>query len=165
MSWEDKYDLGLLWGPFISEKTWLRSFRLDREWLTTLSTSVIWVSLLSQKGVGGFCVNRLDKKLAMCSKMLHERKGEGILGSWDKKGLDLTLLSLPWPDMPTPTSLCLCLSVCLSVSLSVFVCLSVFLSLSYLLLLLLRTPAISLGFTIFGWDLCICDRFLIQPLR
>ena len=29
----------------------------------------------------------------------------------------------------------------------------------------LRSPAISLGFTTFGWDFCICDRFLIQPLR
>ena len=28
-----------------------------------------------------------------------------------------------------------------------------------------RSPAISLGFTTFGWDFCICDRFLIQPLR
>ena len=36
---------------------------------------------------------------------------------------------------------------------------------SLLLLLLLRSPAISLGFTIFGWDFCVCDRFLIQPLR
>ena len=33
-----------------------------------------------------------------------------------------------------------------------------------LLLLLLHSPAISLGFTIFGWDFCVCDR-LIQPLR
>ena len=33
------------------------------------------------------------------------------------------------------------------------------------LLLLLRSPAISLGFIIFGWDFCVCDRFLIQPLR
>ena len=24
-------------------------------------------------------------------------------------------------------------------------------------------PAISLGSTIFGWDFCVCDRFLIQP--
>ena len=31
--------------------------------------------------------------------------------------------------------------------------------------LLLRSPAISLGFTIFGWDFCVCNRFLIQPLR
>ena len=22
-----------------------------------------------------------------------------------------------------------------------------------------RSPAISLGFTIFGWDFCVCDRF------
>ena len=29
----------------------------------------------------------------------------------------------------------------------------------------LRSPAISLGFTTFGWDFCVCDRFLIQPLR
>ena len=28
-----------------------------------------------------------------------------------------------------------------------------------------RSPAISLGFTTFGWDFCVCDRFLIQPLR
>ena len=30
---------------------------------------------------------------------------------------------------------------------------------------LVRSPAISLGFTTFGWDFCVCDRFLIQPLR
>ena len=29
----------------------------------------------------------------------------------------------------------------------------------------LRSPAISLGFTTFGWDFCVCDRFSIQPLR
>ena len=29
----------------------------------------------------------------------------------------------------------------------------------------LRSPAISLGFTTFGWDFCVCDHFLIQPLR
>ena len=29
----------------------------------------------------------------------------------------------------------------------------------------LRSPAISLGFTTYGWDFCVCDRFLIQPLR
>ena len=29
----------------------------------------------------------------------------------------------------------------------------------------LRCPAISLGFTTFGWDFCVCDHFLIQPLR
>ena len=29
-----------------------------------------------------------------------------------------------------------------------------------LLLLLLHSPATSLGFTIFGWDFCVCDRFL-----
>ena len=29
----------------------------------------------------------------------------------------------------------------------------------------LRSPTISLGFTTFGWDFCVCDRFLIQPLR
>ena len=28
-----------------------------------------------------------------------------------------------------------------------------------------RSPAISLGFTTFGWDFCVCDRLLIQPLR
>ena len=28
-----------------------------------------------------------------------------------------------------------------------------------------RSPAISLGFTTFGWDFCVCDCFLIQPLR
>ena len=28
-----------------------------------------------------------------------------------------------------------------------------------------RSPAISLGFTTFGWDFCVCDLFLIQPLR
>ena len=27
------------------------------------------------------------------------------------------------------------------------------------------SPAISLGFTTFGWGFCVCDRFLIQPLR
>ena len=32
-------------------------------------------------------------------------------------------------------------------------------------ILLLCSPAISLGFTISGWDFCVCDRFLIQPLR
>ena len=34
-----------------------------------------------------------------------------------------------------------------------------------LLLLLLCSPAVSLGSTIFGWDFCVCDCFLIQPLR
>ena len=34
-----------------------------------------------------------------------------------------------------------------------------------LLFFFLRSPAISLGFTTFGWDFCVCDRFLIQPLR
>ena len=29
----------------------------------------------------------------------------------------------------------------------------------------LRSPAISLGFTTFGWDFCVCDRFWIQSLR
>ena len=29
----------------------------------------------------------------------------------------------------------------------------------------LRSPGISLGFTTSGWDFCISDRFLIQPLR
>ena len=28
-----------------------------------------------------------------------------------------------------------------------------------------RSSAISLGFTTFGLDFCVCDRFLIQPLR
>ena len=28
-----------------------------------------------------------------------------------------------------------------------------------------RSPAISLGFTTFGRDFCVCDRSLIQPLR
>ena len=32
-------------------------------------------------------------------------------------------------------------------------------------LFFLRSPAISLGVTTFGWDFCVCDRFLIQPLR
>ena len=31
--------------------------------------------------------------------------------------------------------------------------------------LLLRSPAISLGFTILGKKFCVCDSFLIQPLR
>ena len=33
------------------------------------------------------------------------------------------------------------------------------------LLLLLRSPAISLGFTIFGWDFCVCDRFLNPTIK
>ena len=35
----------------------------------------------------------------------------------------------------------------------------------YFFFFFLRSPAISLGFTTFGWDFCVCDRFLIQPLR
>ena len=35
----------------------------------------------------------------------------------------------------------------------------------FVCLLLLHSPAISPGFTILGWDFCVCDRFLIQPLR
>ena len=35
----------------------------------------------------------------------------------------------------------------------------------FLFFFFLRSPAISLGFTTFGWDFCVCDRFLIQPLR
>ena len=27
----------------------------------------------------------------------------------------------------------------------------------------LRSPAISLGFTTFGWDFCVCDRFFFNP--
>ena len=43
---------------------------------------------------------------------------------------------------------------------------SIFLDLVCLfILLLLLSSAISLGFTIFGWDFCICDHFLIQPLQ
>ena len=29
----------------------------------------------------------------------------------------------------------------------------------------LRTPAISLGFTIFGWDFCVCDRFFNPTIK
>ena len=34
-----------------------------------------------------------------------------------------------------------------------------------LLLLLLRSPAISLGFTIFGWDFCVCGRFFNPTIK
>ena len=36
---------------------------------------------------------------------------------------------------------------------------------SPLRLLLLRSPAISLRFTIFGWDFCVCDRFFNLTIK
>ena len=42
-----------------------------------------------------------------------------------------------------------------------YVCLCVHCCLFYFILLFfLRSPAISLGFTTFGWDFCVCDRFV-----
>ena len=35
----------------------------------------------------------------------------------------------------------------------------------FFLFFVFRSPAISLGFTTFWWDFCVCDHFLIQPLR
>ena len=42
---------------------------------------------------------------------------------------------------------------------------TVFVFFFFLFVFFLRSPAISLGFTTFGWEFCVCDRFLIQPLR
>ena len=40
-----------------------------------------------------------------------------------------------------------------------------FLSLDFFFFFFFRSPAISLGFTTFGWDVCVCDRFLIQTIK
>ena len=34
---------------------------------------------------------------------------------------------------------------------------------SFFFFFFLRSPAISLGFTTFGWDFCVCDRFFFNP--
>ena len=35
----------------------------------------------------------------------------------------------------------------------------------FLSFFLLRSPAISLGFTTFGWDFCVCDRFFNPTIK
>ena len=35
----------------------------------------------------------------------------------------------------------------------------------FFLLFFLRSPAISLGFTTFGWDFCVCDRFFNPTIK
>ena len=65
-------------------------------------------------------------------------------------------------------AMCLCFLFLFSFFYSTFLLLLFFLSFLFLFLFFfffLRSPAISLGFTTFGWDFCVCDRFLIQPLR
>ena len=36
---------------------------------------------------------------------------------------------------------------------------------SFFFLFFLRSPAISLGFTIFGWDFCVCDPFFNPTIK